>query len=136
MTRELVSAEKLFNDFFNRGAGFWDEIAKHPVQLSNTTFPRYDVTKEKDGKLRVDVALAGYTKENISIYAEDNFLSIKGNKQEVEEEYTYKGIANRAFTLTIPIGRNINVDDAEFVNGILSIHLSKEDESNKLIPIR
>lgn len=130
MQKLNYDAQNLFNKFI----GFND--VKSFQSLNNS--PPYNILKDEDSsKYLIEVALAGYSKESIKVELKQNTLSIHGEKSREEDTsiYLYKGITSKSFTLSLPVGKSIEVDKAEFDNGMLRIYLSRTIEDIKLIPI-
>ena len=89
----------------------------------------------------VQLAVAGFTEQDISIELEKNVLSIKGEKREEQDpdfEFLHRGIATRSFHKTIRLADTIEVESASIENGILSVVLMNiipEEKKVKKIPI-
>ena len=73
----------------------------------------------------IELAVAGFAKQDIEVTLDDNKLTITGNTQDAEENFLFKGIANRAFTRSFAIDDKIEIQDAALVNGMLKIALEK-----------
>lgn len=89
------------------------------------TYPPHNVIKLSNYEFIVEFALAGFSKNEIEIEVVDSKLIVKGNKKEPETdvEYLHKGIGTRAFTKALPIVDTVEVQYANYENGILSIGL-------------
>jgi molecular chaperone IbpA len=88
------------------------------------SFPPHNILKVNDTNYVVELAVAGFGKDEIDIQLEDGNLIIKGEKKDKEGlEYVYRGIATRAFTKKIRLMETIEVRGAEFKDGILRIGL-------------
>jgi molecular chaperone IbpA len=89
-----------------------------------TNFPPHNIIKADENKYVVELAVAGFSKDEIDIQVLDNTLTIKGEKQEKDEyQYLHRGIGTRSFTKSITIADTIAVKGAEFKDGILRIGL-------------
>lgn len=90
-----------------------------------STFPPHNILKLDDNRYMVELAVAGFSKNEIDITIEDGNLVIKGEKQEKETDvqYLHKGIGTRSFTKTLRIADTVEVRGAEFADGILKIGL-------------
>ena len=90
-------------------------------------YPPHNIVKVDDYRYIVELAVAGFSKDEIEITSNDGKLIIKGEKYSTEDdvapEYLHKGISTRAFTKTIPLIDTIEIQGASYSNGILSIAL-------------
>jgi HSP20 family molecular chaperone IbpA len=78
--------------------------------------------------LRITLAVAGFTREEIEITVEDNQLAVRGKKEEEKDrEYLYRGIAARQFARTFVLADGIEVKGADLANGLLSIDLVRHE---------
>jgi molecular chaperone IbpA len=94
-----------------------------------TNYPPYNLVKDNETEFRLELALAGYKKENIEVTTEYNKLTIEAKKiNDAEYEYVHHGLAKRAFTRTWTLSDDVVVGDVAFVNGLLTIKL------NRIIP--
>jgi len=110
-----------FDDQFNRIAKMHDELTKN---IPN--YPPYNIRKVEDSKYVIELAVAGFSKSDIEITLEDNKVVIKGtSKDEADDNFLFKGIANRAFTRTFAIDDQIEIKDAAILNGMLKIALER-----------
>jgi molecular chaperone IbpA len=88
------------------------------------SFPPHNSVKVTDNNYVVELAVAGFSKDEIDIQLDDGNLIIKGEKKDKEGiEYVYRGIATRSFTKKIRLMETIEVRGAEFKDGILRIGL-------------
>ena len=112
----------------NRFIGFdnmFNKFEQH-LQYHDTNFPVYNVVHNKEEEsYTIELALAGYNDNDISIQLEDNVLSVKGDKGEDEQNYISKGIAYRKFEKRWTLGEYMVVDGASFENGLLKVYISK-----------
>lgn len=114
-----------------------DDWARTLSGSNTTNFPPYNVIR-KDDKTILEFALAGYSKDDIQIVTEGNKLTISGKRDDEEEDYSFKGIAYRAFTKTFILGEYTKVSKAEFINGLLRVEVEQvipEEKKPKQIPI-
>jgi len=100
---------------------------------SNTSFPPHNIVKVDEYHYVVELAVAGYSKDEIDITVDDGHLIIKGNKEDKEKEinYLHKGIGLRSFTKTLKIADTVEVRGAEYKDGILRIGLENVIPENK-----
>lgn len=107
-----------------------------------STFPHHNIIKTGQLTYLVELAVAGFTDEDVSIELEKNVLHIKGSKEEpepaVDWDYLHRGIATRSFHKTIQLADTIEVESASLENGILRVFLQNiipEEKKAKKIPI-
>ena len=97
------------------------------VLKNSGTFPPYNVFQEDENTILIELAVAGFSKEDIKIKQQKNALTIEGSIEEDKDKvYTYKGIATRSFTKAFALGEYYEVDSAKFKDGILTIRLVRE----------
>jgi HSP20 family molecular chaperone IbpA len=96
-------------------------------------YPPYNIERiAKDGErgelLRITLAVAGFTRDQLEITVEDNQLTIRGKQQEDKSrEYLYRGIAARQFQRTFVLADGIEIKSADLNNGLLSIDLLRHE---------
>ena len=119
-----VGFDKLFEDL-------QDIAAKVP------TYPPYNIKQVKENKYVIEMAVAGFAKSDIEVTLDGNKLVVSGSAKEdnteVEENYFYKGIANRNFQRTFKLADKIEIEDAELANGMLKIWLQNLVQANDAI---
>ena len=116
----------------NRYAIGFDHLMDHLVSLhsnNNLTtneYPPYDIIKEGENNYKVELAVAGFKKDELSIQLKDNTLTIKGesNSKSSNGDYLHKNIARRSFSKNFSLAENIEVGDAEFEDGVLGVSLT------------
>ena len=109
------------------------------VRAAEQGYPPYNVLKISDDRFVVEVAVAGFTPDEITMTVEDRVLTISGSSvSDVAGEIIHKGISNRDFTRTFTLADHVEVTSAVIKNGILSVDLSRvvpEALKPKSIPI-
>lgn len=96
-------------------------------------YPPYNIERvaPADGRaelLRITLAVAGFTRDQLEITLEDNQLQVRGRQQDDKSrEYLYRGIAARQFSRTFVLADGIEVKAADLSNGILSIDLVRHE---------
>lgn len=100
-----------------------DDLLAAP--LNNQTFPPHNIIKLDDYQYIVELAIAGFNKQEVTITLKDGLLEIKGQKNpdDAEVQYLHKGIGTRSFIKTIRLADTVEVKGAEFKDGILRIGL-------------
>lgn len=94
----------------------------------NNNYPPYNIKSIGDGSYEIELAIAGFSKEDISITLDKDQLIIVGDdsKNEVECEYIHRGIASRKFERKFKLVEHTKVKSAIQKDGILSILLKVE----------
>ena len=116
----------------NRYAIGFDHLMDHLVSLhsnNNLTtneYPPYDIIKEGESNYTIELAVAGFKKDELSIQLKDNTLTIKGesNSKNSNGDYLHKNIARRSFSKNFTLAENIEVGAAEFEDGVLGVSLT------------
>ena len=89
-------------------------------------YPAYNIAKDNEEEYRIEVALAGFSEDDINIKTEKGILTIDANKSDDDGNYIHQGIAKRAFSKMFRLAEYMKVRDAQFTNGILTVFLHKE----------
>ena len=100
------------------------------------SYPPYNIEKTGDGAYRIQMALAGFSREEIDVTVQDNVLVIVGRAGEVAEgadapQYLHRGIAKRAFERRFQLADTIKVTAAGYENGLLNVSLVREIPEHK-----
>ncbi len=108
-----------FDKFFDRFKELQTQAAKA------VTYPPYNIKKTGDNTYVIEMAVAGFGKQDIEITLEDNTLKINGNiaNDGDEKNYLFKGIAERPFARTFTLADTVEIKNAELINGMLRIFL-------------
>jgi len=120
-----------FDPFHSRTIGFekiFDRLSRiaEDNMPSQSSYPPYNIHRKAHDKFDIEIAVAGFSEEDIDIEYKDNELTIEGKKKEDEEtDYVHKGIANRGFKKVWHIEDHTKVIDAELKNGLLKVSLEK-----------
>ena len=127
-----VFGRDMFKDFDKLYVGFDDQFTKmakihDDLTKSIPNYPPYNIKKTGDTTYVIEVAVAGFARQDIEIELADGKMIIKGNVNGADQEdnFLFKGIANRAFTRTFALEDHIEVQDAAMLNGMLKIFLER-----------
>jgi molecular chaperone IbpA len=90
-------------------------------------YPPFDIVRESEDSYRITLAVAGFAPNEIEIVAQQNQLSVTGNKADGDDkrQYLHRGIATRTFERRFQLADFIEVGHARFENGLLSIELKR-----------
>ena len=117
LTHTTLGFERFFDDV--------ERLLSMDVQKVTQSFPPHNIIKLDETHYIVELAVAGFSKDEIEITAEDGTLTIKGEKKDKDIEVTYlhRGIGTRSFTKQLTIADTVEVRGAEFKDGILRVGL-------------
>jgi molecular chaperone IbpA len=125
----------LFKDPFFIGIDKDIARFRHASEVAaKQSYPPYDLLKIDDDNYMIKLAVAGFTKHEVSISVENNTLTISGEiitEDEDTFDYLHKGIAMRKFTRTFALGEYMEVISAEMDNGLLYVSVRREIPEEK-----
>ena len=119
-----------FDDIFDH----FDMLTTQLPTMTSTNYPPYNIVKTGSLSYNIEVALAGYSKKDVSVKYEDNILKIESVKSKDEKEkdgVLHKGIAKRSFIKSFTIADDIEIKGAELKDGLLKVSLEKIVPDNK-----
>lgn len=123
-----------FDEHFNKLAKLTTELEKNA-----SNYPPYNIRKAGDNKYVIELAVAGFAESEIELTLDGGRLVIKGNTANQDgNDFIFRGIANRAFTRTFAIDDNIEIQNAELINGMLKVFLERmipEEKKPKKIAV-
>jgi len=130
LNKALVGYDQLFLDFEGRFAS----------QVQNN-YPPHNILKYDDERYEIQVAVAGFRKDEIEVTTENNILIVKGVRFEepINAEYIHKGLAARDFERYFKLEGYLEVYNAEIKDGLLIIKLIRnvpEEKKPKTIKIK
>src|SRR5210317_2387853 len=126
-----------FDDLFDRITEFHDTVAKN---IPN--YPPYNIKKVEDNKYVIEMAVAGFGKQDIEITTEDDKLVIKGNVESddtPQDDLLWQGLAFRPFTRMFTLNDQVEVNNAEMINGLLKVTLERiipESKKPKTVEVK
>ena len=121
-----VFKTQLTTDMFNRMLGMNNLVAAlNNISYEDNKYPPHNVYKDGANYV-VEIALAGWAEEDISVIVENLELTIKGEKQDSDRtarHMAYKGISTKNFSKKFVLAPHYVVTDATFKNGLLTIEV-------------
>jgi molecular chaperone IbpA len=133
------------NDFGRFFIGY-DKVAEKLANIADQSakliqnYPPFNIKKVNENKYAIEVALAGFSKQDIEVEMVDGKLVITGKVEtkDTEDNYIFKGISNKAFTRQFTLADTVQIDNAEFINGMLKIWLQiiAPEQKKKKIEIK
>ena len=115
LNRALIGFDRIFNDFENRHVN------------STTNYPPYNVLKHDEDHFEIEIAVAGFDREDITVEVDQNQLVIKGKRlsEDDSSKYVHRGLATRDFERVFTLVDHMEVGEAELTNGILSVKITR-----------
>jgi len=116
---EKISRNSIgMDDYLNR---FWDDVG------TTSNYPPYNLIQVNNVESRLEIALAGFKKDEVSVYTEFGKLYVEGKKEESKDvgEFVHKGLAQRSFTRVWTISDDTEVRGVGFTDGLLVVELGK-----------
>lgn len=130
----------LFRDPFFIGFGRELEKLNSLHKTNSQSYPPYDILKLDEDTYVLSLALAGFTKNDVSVSLDKGSLVISGEITEVlDAEVVHKGIASRKFNREFALGEYMEISGAEMKDGMLHINIYRvvpEDKKPKIIDIK
>lgn len=101
--------------------------------LQGSSFPPYNIVKIDEERYTIEMALAGFSEDEVYISLKGQTLAVKSNttNQDEDTKYLHKGIAKRNFVREFSLSSDVIVTGADLVNGMLVISLIREVPENK-----
>ena len=143
-TSRALSLLDNFNQLTPYAVGFdriFDNLSRYTSDnMQSTGFPPYNIRKEGDYNYVIELALAGFGKEDIEVEVADGTLSVRSVKENSEDESTvYRGISSRRFERKFTMADDIVVNGAKLENGMLTVELERvvpEEKKPRLISVK
>jgi len=110
----------------NRALIGFDRMFEDVQHLSGNTYPPHNIIKLEDDKYQIEIAVAGFKRDELTVKLDQTELEIAGDKVDKDTlVYLHKGLASRSFVKTLHLAEHIKVTDVELADGILTISLEK-----------
>ena len=105
------------DDYLNK---FWDESTKE-------NYPPYNLVQLNNHESKLEIALAGFKKDELQVFTEFGKLHVEGKKEESEVDGTFvhKGLAQRSFKRVWTVSDDTKVGSVKFEDGLLTVELNK-----------
>ena len=123
----------------------FDDMLGNGGLTMQSNYPPYNIRKAEKDNYAIEVALAGFNKNDVEVELEDNLLTVrtkqvnKSNEKSNDVEIIHKGISQRQFARLFTIAEDIKINGAELKDGLLTIACEKilpEYKKKKLIEIK
>jgi molecular chaperone IbpA len=113
INRNSIGMDEYFDRLFN-------------IHESSTNYPPYNLIQVSNVESRLELALAGFKKEEVNVYTEYGKLFVEGQKESKgDTNYVHRGMAQRSFTRAWTLSDDTEIRSVTFEDGLLSIELGK-----------
>ena len=145
VTSKALSLFDNFNQLTPYAVGFdrvFDNLSRYvDNNATSTGYPPYNIRKEGDYNYVIEMALAGFAREDLEIEVADGVLTIRSVKEKSDDDVSniYRGISYRKFVRKFTIADDIVVNGAKMENGMLSVDLERivpEEKKPLLIEVK
>ena len=116
---------------FDRHFKIMEELRAQGQSIKPSTYPPYNIKSLEDDKYEIELAVAGFSKSDITVEQTENRLTVKGSKDSDDETYLHRGLAARDFSQTFVLADYVKVTKATLVDGILTVLLEREIPEHK-----
>ena len=145
VTSKALSLFDNFNQLTPYAVGFdrvFDNLSRYvDNNATSTGYPPYNIRKEGEYNYAIEMALAGFAREDLEIEVADGVLTIRSVKEKSDDDVSniYRGISFRKFVRKFTIADDIVVNGAKMENGMLSVDLERivpEEKKPRLIEVK
>lgn len=138
---KIITINDLFPRLDRLSIG-WSPILDQLKEITNNkpSYPPYDIVQLDEETNLLNIAVAGFTKKEVTVTVKDSVITVEGKQKEKQRgEIVYQGIATRDFKLSLAIAEYWEVTTATMENGMLTVQFSKilpEELKPKVIDIK
>jgi len=124
----------LFDSPFLLGFDHTRALIERAAKAAAEGYPPYNVEELGEGRVRITLAVAGFSAAQLEITLEDNQLSVAGRREGAEGEraYLHRGIAARGFVRSFILADGMEVQGASLEHGLLNIDLFRPEPEKKV----
>lgn len=115
LNRALIGFDRIFTNLETRNSS-----------NNSNNYPPYNILKYNENNYEIEIAVAGFDKDDVSVLVDQDLLIVKGHRSKVDdtEMYIHRGLATRDFERTFSLPQYMEVDNVSLTNGILHVKLS------------
>ncbi|HEX2816626.1 MAG TPA: Hsp20 family protein [Phenylobacterium sp.] len=132
----------LFDSPFLLGFEHTRGLIERAAKAAAESYPPYNVEDRGDGEIRITLAVAGFTPDQLEVSVEDRQLTVAGRREDSagrpEDAFLHRGIAARGFIRSFVLADGMVVEEASLEHGLLHIDLSRPEPEKRVlkVPIR
>ena len=118
---------ELFDKITRNSIGMDDYLNRFWEDTTTSNYPPYNLIQLNNHESKLEIALAGFKKDELKVYTEFGKLYVQGKKEEpeVDGEFVYKGLAQRSFERVWTVSDDTKVGSVKFEDGLLTVELNK-----------
>ena len=118
---------ELFEKIQRNSIGIDDYLNRFWESETTSNYPPYNIVQVNNVESRLEIALAGFKKDELQVFTEFGKLYVEGKKEESKDvgEFVHKGLAQRSFSRVWTIADETEVRDVRFTDGLLLVQLGK-----------
>lgn len=122
-----MSRMSVFNSPLLLGFDHFERMLDRAAKTSAEGYPPYNIEQVSENDIRITLAVAGFTMDDLSVNVEDNQLVIRGKHEEdmTDRIFIHRGIASRQFQRSFVLAEGIEVAGASLDNGLLNIDIKR-----------
>ena len=133
-----------FDDIFNHFESMFDEDYYTLTQNIGSNYPPYNIVRSGENQYDIEIALAGFNKDDINVTVEDRLLTVETKNTDEKttanqsNEVIHRGISQRYFKKSFTVASDVEVKDAQLKDGLLKISMERvipEDKKPRTIEI-
>ena len=133
----MTTRLSLFNSPFLLGFDQFERTLDRIAKNANEGYPPYNIEQTSEDGLRITLAVAGFTADDLQVQMEDNQLVIRGKQQDDKSRlYLHRGIAARQFQRSFVLAEGIEVMGCDLNNGLLNVDLRRPIPEPKVRTIK
>lgn len=126
---QMSQLDNMFRDFgrFHIGSdGLFERMNRiHDIAVKSPNYPPYNIRRTGDNTYQIELAVAGFRREDIDIELSEDILKISGSTEDDNDGFIHRGIANRSFSRTFTLNEDLFVNSADLLNGMLIVYLER-----------
>ena len=124
---QAANLPELFDKITKNSIGMDDYLNRFWEDTTTSNYPPYNLIQLNNHESKLEIALAGFKKDELKVYTEFGKLFVEGRKEESKDDGTFlhQGLAQRSFERVWTVTDDTKVGSVEFVDGLLSVELNK-----------
>lgn len=134
-----MNKQTIFASPYLLGFDHLERLLERTVRTAGESYPPYNIEELENGGIRITLAVAGFSQEELSVTEEDRQLVIRGRQAEAKDKtFLHRGIAARQFLRSFVLADGIEVTAAALANGLLKIDLARKQvqPSRRVVEIK